>query len=92
VSVSSTDLASYWTPTQIISELCSKKDQLGKDTAAGHYEWSYAAVMYLRQAHARGETMCAYAALWCHPEHAFYQEFDHYWSARGYPVRTTAGQ
>ena len=90
VSVSSTDLTSYWTPTQIISELCSKEDQFGKYVAAGHDELSYAAVMYLRAAHARGETMCAYAALWCHPEHAHYQEFDRYWSGRGYPVRTGA--
>lgn len=82
----------YWTPTQIISELVGRTSQEGQYIAEDPYEWSYAAVMYLRAAHARGERMCAFAATWCHPEHRHYQEFDRRWSARGYSVRTTVAQ
>lgn len=75
-----------WPSAYIIAELMSRQNRLGEYIADGPYEWSRQAVMYVRAAYARGETLCAFAARWCQPGDPFYEEFNSRWERFGRPI------
>jgi hypothetical protein len=82
---STPDLAS---PAYIISELLGIKDQMGVHIGDGDYDWSRRAVLFLREAHSRGEVLCAFGATWCDPAHRHYKEFNERWERLGRPVNS----
>lgn len=81
------DAAAEWPAAYIIAELMTRKDELGDYIADGDYEWSRQAVLHVRAAHRRGETLSSFACKWCEPGDLAYEEFNRRWARLGRPVQ-----
>lgn len=89
---SNPEAAERWPPAYIIAELMTRKTSIGEYIADGPYEWSRQAVLYVREAYKRGETLCAYAAKWCQPGDPYYEAFNERWERYGRPVLQEGGE
>lgn len=80
--------APSWPAHYIIADLMILRDQNGVYIADGDYEWSRQAVLHVRMAFQRGETLNAFACKWCEPGDPFYEEFNRRWERLGRPVQS----